>query len=103
MGDGTHIFLVKKGRRMIKKSTKENIEKQVISYWKKEDENPTLKELFYAWMKRKLEYNDFCQGTYDRYKKDFKRFFENESGFSERRIRNIESKEAIPFFKKGDC
>lgn len=97
----TYLPCENRGRKMIKKSTKEKIEDQVISYWKKEDENPTLKELFYAWMKRKLEYNDICQGTYDRYEKDFKRFFEKGSDFSERRIRNIESKEIIPFLRKA--
>lgn len=97
----TYLPCEEKGRRMIKRSTKENIENQVISYWKKENENPTLKELFYEWINRKLEYNDICQGTYDRYEKDFKRFFENNSGFSERRIKNIESKEVIPFLRKA--
>ena len=97
----TYLPCENRGRKMIKKSTKENIEDQVISYWKKEDENPTLKELFYAWMKRKLEYNDICQGTYDRYEKDFKRFFEKDSDFSARRIKDIKSKEIIPFLRKA--
>lgn len=96
----TYLPCEEKGRKMIKRSKKENIEDQVISYWKRETENPTLKELFYEWIKRKLEYKDICHGTFDRYEKDFKRFFEKDSDFSERRIKDIDSKEIIPFLRK---
>lgn len=89
------------GRKMIKRNKKENVEEQVVLYWKNEDENPTLKELFYEWINRKIEYHDICRGTYDRYEKDFNRFFEKDSDFSMRKIKNIEAKEIIPFLRKA--
>lgn len=97
----TYLPCEEKGRRLMKRSTKEEIENQVIAYWKRETENPTVKDLFYEWMNRKLEYKDICKGTFDRYEKDFKRFFENDSDFSERRIRDVEPKEIIPFLRKS--
>lgn len=57
--------------------------------------------LFYEWMQRKLEYQDICTGTFNRYEKDFKRFFEDDSCFAELRIRNVKSDEIIPFLRKA--
>lgn len=54
------------GRKMVKRNSKEDIEEKIISYWKKETENPTLKELFEKWINLKLEYQDICKGTFDR-------------------------------------
>ncbi len=89
------------GRKMVKRNSKGDIEEKVISYWKKETENPTLKELFERWINLKLEYHDICKGTFDRYKKDFKRFFEDESDFSNTRIHDIKSIEIISFLRKA--
>lgn len=97
----TYLPNEKKGRKMIKRNKKENIEKQVISYWKKEIENPTLKQLFYEWIMRKLEYKDICRGTFDRYEKEFKRYFEDDSCFADRRVRNIEPADITPFLRSA--
>lgn len=53
-------------RKLIKRNSKKDIEDKVISYWKKETENPTVKELFYEWINQKLEYQDICKETFDR-------------------------------------
>ena len=97
----TYLPCKDSGRKMFKRSTRENVENQVIGYWEKEIENPTIKELFYEWLERKLEYNDISKGTFDRYEKDFKRFFEKDSDFFNIRIKNLESKEVIPFLRKS--
>lgn len=97
----TYFPDAEKGRRMIKRSTREDIEKEVISYWKEETENPTIKELFYEWMERKLEYQDICRGTFNRYEADFKKFFENDSGFYNARIRQVNPNEISPFLRKS--
>ena len=52
----TYFPDAEKGRRMLKRNTREDIEKEVLLYWKEETENPTIKELFYEWIERKLEY-----------------------------------------------
>lgn len=97
----TYLPNEKKGRRMVKRSTQKAIEEAIVAYWKVEAENPTIRELFYEWMERKLEYQDICVGTFNRYEKDFRRFFEDESKFSEARIRNVDSKEIAPFLRKA--
>ncbi|MCM1232289.1 MAG: site-specific integrase [Ruminococcus flavefaciens] len=90
-----------KGRRMIKKSTKEDVEKEVITYWKQKTENPTVKTIFYEWINRKLEYHDICRGTLNRYETDFKKFFEDDSNFGNMRIRQIKSYDIVPFLRKA--
>ena len=97
----TYLPDEKKGRRMVKRSTRKAIEETIVAYWKVEAENPTMKELFYEWMERKLEYQDICIGTFNRYEKDFRRFFEDESKLAEARVRDIDSKEVAPFLRKA--
>ncbi len=97
----TYLPDEKRGRKMIKRNTKVDIEEQVILYWKTELDNPRIREIFYEWMKRKLEYKDICIGSFNRYEKDFKRFFEDDSGFADMRIRNIKPMDIIPFLREA--
>ena len=89
------------GRKMVKRSSRKDIEDEIIAYWKIESENPTIKEIFYEWMNKKMEYQDICVGTFNRYETDFKKFFEDESKFSEKRIREILPNEIKPFIRKA--
>ena len=86
---------------MIKRNTQVDIEEQVILYWKTELDNPRIREIFFEWMKRKLEYKDICIGSFNRYEKDFKRFFEDDSGFADMRVRNIRPMDIIPFLREA--
>lgn len=95
----TYIPDHKKGRVLKKKTDKKSIEKEIIKYWKNESDNPSIKEIFYAWMERKLEYKDICIGSFNRYEKDFKRYFEDDSGFADRRVRSIETSDITPFLR----
>lgn len=51
----TYLPDKEKGRRLIKKSTKESIESVVIDYWEEKSTNPTIEEVFYDWLRRKHE------------------------------------------------
>lgn len=97
----TYIPDEEKGRKLIKRSSQKLIEDYVCSYWKEEMENPTVKEVFYFWIRQKIEYNDICKGTFERYEKDFKRFFENELGFADKRIKSIKPDDIEPFIRKS--
>lgn len=46
-----------------------------IEFWEKELDNPSIKDVLDRWTSDKLKYSEICQGTYDRYLRDFKRFF----------------------------
>lgn len=97
----TYLPDEKSGRRMIKRNSKKSIEDDVIAFWKRETENPKIRELFYEWIHQKLEYNDICIGTFNRYEADFKKFFEDESKFAEKRIRDVSANEIKPFIRKA--
>lgn len=97
----TYLPDEEKGRRMIKRSNRKAIEEEVISYWRAETENPTVKEIFYEWMERKLEYKDICIGTFNRYEKDFRRFFEDDLAFGDMRVREVGQREIAPFLRKA--
>lgn len=73
----------------------------MIKYWKVEAENPTITEIFYEWIHRKVEDQDICQGTFNRYENDFKRYFEDDSSLADAKIRDIKSEEIIPFLRRA--
>lgn len=89
------------GRKLKKRTTQKAIEDDVIKYWKEEAENPTIRELFYEWIHRKVEYQDICIGTFNRYENDFRRFFEDASCLADAKMRDIKSEEIIPFLRKA--
>lgn len=97
----TYIPDEDKGRKLLKRRTKDEVEDEVVAYWKMETENPTIKDIFYEWMERKLEYQDICIGTFNRYEKDFKRFFEDDICFADVRIKEVRSEDIIPFLRKA--
>lgn len=90
-----------RGRVLKKRATQKSLEDDVIKYWKEEVENPTIRELFYEWIHRKVEYQDICIGTFNRYETDFRRFFEDDSCLADMRIRDFKSDEIIPFLRKA--
>lgn len=73
----------------------------MIKSWKQETENPTVKTLFYEWINRKLEYQDICRGTFNRYETDYIKFFENHSEFGDKRVRQIKSNNIVFFLRKA--
>lgn len=64
-----------KGRIRKRKRTREELEDTIIEFWEKELDNPSIKDVLDRWTSDKLKYSEICQGTYDRYLRDFKRFF----------------------------
>lgn len=88
-------------RKLIKRSNKKDVENKVIAYCEAELKNQTIKDVFYEWIKRKLEYQDICIGTFNRYEKDFRRFFEDEICFANMYIKDIKPDDIIPFLRKA--
>lgn len=96
----TYVPDIEKGRRIIRKGTKKELEDAIVDYWKTATENPTVSDVFYQWMETKKAYNDICTGTCDRYKRDFKRFFEDDMKFAKKRVKEI-SPSDIKSFVRG--
>lgn len=64
---------------LIKKSKREAVEKEIIKHEKALEENPTVREVFYSFINQKLRYKDISKSTYDRYIRDYERYFDGES------------------------
>lgn len=93
----TYLPDKEKGRRLIKKSTKESIESVVIDYWEEKSTNPTIEEVFYDWLRRKHEHNEIATGTYNRYERDFKRFFLDAFMFGKKGVKDVKEKDVEEF------
>ena len=62
-------------KRLIRKSTKEAIEKEIIKYEKGLEDDPDVRTVFYRFINQKLRYKEISKSTYDRYERDYERFF----------------------------
>lgn len=82
----TYIPDAEKGRRLIKKSSRESLENVVVSYWKAESEDPTIKEVFEEWNNRRLELQKISPGTHLRNTQIFNRHY---SEMGKKRIKAV--------------
>lgn len=91
-----------KGRKLIKRNTKKDIEDAVCSYYKQMKNEPTIDYIFNLWIDEKLKYGEIQKQSYDRYKTDYDRFFVNNNkfkDFSNRKIKYVEEEELEEFIK----
>ncbi len=90
--DGFYTYLPdktqKKGRKLVRKSTKEKLEDAIVKFYKSEENIPTINKVFKEWSNEKLEFGEICKATFDRYEIDFKKYF-SESILDQRDIRHI--------------
>ena len=82
----TYLPDKEKGRVLKKRNTKKEVENIVVEYWREQEENPTVKEVFQEWRDYKFEIKEISAATYDRYGVDFERFFRD---FGNRRIKSV--------------
>lgn len=86
-----------KGRIKRKRNTEEEINKLIIDYWKKEEENPTISEVFNEWNDRRLSLNKISAATHIRNRQCFDRHYKE---FGKKRIKFIESEDVIDFLEE---
>lgn len=84
-------------RKQISAVTKEKLETKIINYYKSLEDNPTLNDCFNLWIEEKLK-TDICKGTYDRYKNDYLRFFNN-TEIQNKKIKYITENDLTCFVK----
>lgn len=72
----TYLPDKEKGRVLKKRNSEVKIKQLIIDYYK--SKTPTLEEVFVEWSNDKLELGEVKKGTYDRYNRDFNRFFGDE-------------------------
>ena len=82
----TYLPDEKKGRVQRERNTQREIENLVIRYWKTQEENPKITEVFEEWNDRRLELKKISDATYLRNRQIFDRHY---GEFGGRRIRSV--------------
>ena len=85
-----------KGRVQRKRKSQEEIEQVVIDYWKTEEENPTIDQVFNEWNDRKLELQQIGRDTYIRNQQFYNRHYQK---FGKRRIKGVSEDEFSDFLE----
>lgn len=88
----------KGGRRRIKRTTRQSLEDELVRVYKEQQNEPTIEDLFYLWTSKKMEYGEMQKQTFDRYERDFKRYFEK-SEMSKRKVRFLTEEELEDFIR----
>lgn len=94
----TYLPDKEKGRVQRERKSKVEIEKLVIAYYKEQEENPTIRELFYQWLDRRIDNKEIEESTYTRYVVDFERCF-HINNFDKEKIKNVEEIDIEYFLK----
>lgn len=90
--------LADRQRKLVRRKSKEILEDTIVAYYKSLEKEPTLKQIFYLWADRKLEYEEIFKQTYDRYENDFERFFKGTHLYN-KKIKNICEDELEDFIR----
>ena len=85
-----------KGRVQRKRKTQEEIEQVIIDYWKTEEENPTIDQVFNEWNNRKLELQQIGRATYIRNQQFYNRHYQK---FGKRKIKSVSEDEFSDFLE----
>ena len=95
-----HTYLPdeEKGRIPRKRTTEKAIKDLVVEYWREQEENPTLEEVFTEYNDRRLELKKISAATHIREKQDFNRFYKD---WKDRRIRGIKEEEVGDFLEES--
>lgn len=98
----TYLHDDQKGRKLVKRKTKDDIYDEIVKYYKSQKDEPTIRAVFDEWISGKLKYNEIQKQTYDRYVTDFNRYFVNNESFkdyADRKIRYICEDDLEEFIK----
>lgn len=86
-GNWHTYFPSDKDRIHRKRKNKSDLYDLIVDYWKQETENPTVGDIFYEWLDKKLDREEITKSTRDRYIRQFEECFVE---FGARRIKTIE-------------
>lgn len=76
-----------KGRVQKERKSEKDIENVVIDYWREQEENPTINDVFEEWLNKKVERNEISKSTRDRYRRQYKESF---SEFGKNRVKDVD-------------
>lgn len=93
----TYLPTTDGGRRLVKKSTRNKIEAEIVSYWRGEIENPTIDEVFNEWNDRRLKLKKICPATHSRNKQFYNRHY---GEFGKQKIKSTTWKDFEEFLEE---
>lgn len=85
-----------RGKKLVKRTTLESIQDEIVKFYKAQCEEPTIKSIFDSWVDDKLRYGEIQKQSYDKYQNNFKRFF---GGISDNKIRYTTEESLEAFIK----
>lgn len=85
-----------KGRRLIKKKDRKDLDAAIIEYYQSFEANPSLNDLFYESYTQKVERGVISDSTYTRYENIYKKYYAR-TGFGAQRIMNLTERELSDF------
>lgn len=62
-------------RRLVKKYLKDDLEEEIINFYRTDEIHPTVEKVFEEWITEKKEWEEITQTTVNLYRGDFKRYF----------------------------
>lgn len=86
-----------KGRVLKKKSTRKDIEDDIVKYWETNADSPTIEEIFHEWNDYRLELKKIAKSSHTRLEQVFKRHY---TEFGKRKIKNVSEDEFIEFLER---
>lgn len=85
-----------KGRCLVKKKNKEDLEDAIVAYYQSLEKNPTLNDLFYQCYEERVERKTISEATYTRYENIYKKYY-GESPLGKRKIQTLSEYELSEF------
>ena len=85
------------GRVPKKRARLEDLEEDIISFWREQSENPTVEEIFNEWNDRRLSLQKISNATHLRNCQIFNRHFKE---FGKLKIRSLEEEEVSEFLEE---
>lgn len=75
-----------KGRVLRKRNTEKLIKDEIIAYWKSQESNPTIFDIYSEWINGKVQREEITKATRDRYNRQYEQCF---SDFGKYKIKSI--------------
>lgn len=88
-----------KGRRLIHRKTREDLDDAIVQNVKSLENEPTVKDTFNRWLDNKMEYGEIQKQTYDRYVADYQRYFKGQP-IENKKIKNISELDLEDFIRR---
>ncbi|MGF7017973.1 integrase [Lachnospiraceae bacterium PF1-21] len=92
----------KRGYVLKTRTSQTGIEDLVIDFYKKKEEDPTLEEMFEIWINRKKENKEVKPQTVNKYRSNYKRFFDG-TVINKMRVRKITEDDLDSFIRRAIC